>query len=112
MYVCHALNSVEIDFTRVGKSPTYRIFTSSASINMVLKLYCTLFHSHESFIWALIGVMTYYRIMSLVTSKPSLLNLLNVFLDILEDDLSASDCFKCSYCGHPMYLCYRRETIM
>lgn len=71
MYVCHTLTFVEKAFTQSRNSPTYHIFTSSSSINMVLELDCTLFHSLESFKWALTDVMEYYRIMSLVTSKPS-----------------------------------------
>ena len=57
--------------TQTGKSVAYHIFTSSASINIVLELDCTLFHSHENSMWALTGAMAYYRIMSLVMTKPS-----------------------------------------
>lgn len=70
MYGFHALNSIEMTLTQTSKSATNHIFTSSASISMVSELYWTLFHSHDSFMWALTSVMEYCRIMSLVMSKP------------------------------------------
>jgi len=71
MYVCHSLNYVEMTLTQIGKSLAYNIFTSSASVNMVLELDRTIFHSHENFMWPLTGAITYGRIMSLVISNPS-----------------------------------------
>ena len=54
------------------------IFTSNDSVNMDLELNWTL-HTHDNFIWALAITMAYFRIMYLVISKPSCVDVYLIF---------------------------------
>lgn len=71
MFLCHMLKFVAMNFIQMDKSTANCIFTSSASVNMILELDYTLFHSHDIVMWALAGAMTYCRIIYLGISKPS-----------------------------------------
>lgn len=79
MYVCHALNFIAMTLIQTRKSAANCIFTSNASVNIDLEIDCTLFHSHDSFMWALVGVMAYCIIMSLVISKPCYVDVFLIF---------------------------------